>query len=98
MDTSKIDIDARFTDGELFGMFNVECAPSWAGPNCLRLPLLKVKVKKVKKVKASKRMQKTPCDKIKDGVTTHQPGKARVDDLVAFYAANAAAEISPFEV
>jgi hypothetical protein len=95
MNTNELAIDKRFTDGELFGMFNVECAPTWAGPNCLRMPLLKVKVRKVK---ASKRMQKMPCDKIKDGVTTHQPGKARVDDLVAFYNTFGDAEISPFEV
>ena len=95
MNTNELAIDKRFTDGELFGMFNFECSPSWTGPNCLRIPLLKVRVRKAKQ---SKRLQKMPCDKIKDGVTTHQPGKARVDDLVAFYAANAEAEISPFEV
>ena len=95
MNTNELEIDKRFTDGELFGMFNVECAPSWTGPNCLRIPLLKVRVRKAKQ---SKRLQKMPCDKIKDGVTTHQPGKARVDDLVAFYAANAVNEVSPFEV
>ena len=95
MNTNELAIDKRFTDGELFGMFNFECSPSWTGPNCLRIPLLKVRVRKAKQ---SKRLQKMPCDKIKDGVTTHQPGKARVDDLVAFYAANAVNEVSPFEV
>ena len=95
MNTNELAIDKRFSDAELFGMFNVECAKSWASPNCLKVPLLKVKVRKAK---ASKRLQKMPCDKIKDGVTTHQPGKARVDDLIAFYNTFGDAELSPFEV
>ena len=95
MNTNELAIDKRFTDGELFGMFNVECSPSWTGPNCLRIPLLKVKVRKVK---ASKRMQKMPCDKIKDGITKELPGKSRVADLVKFYATFGDAEVSPFEV
>ena len=95
MNTNELAIDKRFTDGELFGMFNVECANSWASPNCLKVPLLKVKVRKAK---ASKRLQKMPCDKIKDGVTTHQPGKDRVDDLVAYYNNPMNAGLSAFEV
>jgi hypothetical protein len=37
-------------------------------------------------------------DHIKDGVTTQEPGSGRVDDLVAFYAANAEHEVSPFDI
>jgi hypothetical protein len=86
--------EAMFTEAELFGMFNVECATAWTSPNSLSVPLLKVKVRKVK---ASKRVKHT-CDKIKAGITTANPGKGRVADLVKFYAAFGEAEVSPFEV
>ncbi len=82
------------SEAELFGLFNVECATSWSSPNSLSVPLLKVKVRKVKQ---SKRVKHT-CDKIKAGITTANPGKGRVADLVAFYAANEGNEVSAFEV
>jgi hypothetical protein len=85
--------EAMFTEAEMFSMFNVECATSWSSPNSLTKPLLKVKVRKPK---ANKRVKHT-CDKIKAGITTANPGKGRVEDLVAFYAANAEGEVSAFE-
>ena len=94
MNSNAIDHDARFSPAELFGMFNVECADNWSSPNCLSIPLLKVKVKKVK---ASKRMKHT-CDHIKEGITDAAPGKSRVADLVKFYATYGDYEVSPFEV
>ncbi len=81
------------SEAELFGLFNVECATSWSSPNSLNVPLLKVKVRKVK---VSKRVKHT-CDKIKDGITQEAPGRSRVDDLARFYDANSAAEASAFE-
>jgi hypothetical protein len=89
-----IEHEARFTEAELFSMFNVECNSAWASPNSLTMPLLKVKVKKVKQ---SKRMKHT-CDKIKAGITLENPGKARVADLVAYYNNPLNAGVSPFEV
>ena len=85
--------ETMFTEAQLFSMFNVECATSWASPNSLNVPLWKVKVRKPK---ADKRIKHT-CDKIKGGITTANPGKGRVEDLVAFYAANGDKEVSAFE-
>lgn len=92
--TSKGNEMTNFTDAELFSMFNVECATSWTSPNCLNVPLLKVRVRKPK---VSKRVKHT-CDKIRDGITTANPGKGRVADLVRFYATHGVNEESPFEV
>lgn len=98
----------RFTSVELGTMFNVDCDPNckvrsglrvrwnddpYATNDC-RVPLLVVRKAK----KASKRV-KHYCDSIKPGITEHEPGtKARVADLVKFYAANAVNEESAFEV
>jgi hypothetical protein len=49
-----------------------------------------------RKVKKSKRSRPHWADSIKEEVTTSLPGSGRVDDLAAFYDANAASEVSPF--
>jgi hypothetical protein len=86
--------ETMFTEAELFGMFNVECADNWASPNSLSVPLLKVKVRKPK---ANKRVKHT-CDKIKAGITTANPGKGRVADLARFYAASGGRGVSALGV
>lgn len=94
MNTKSVSIDSRFSDGELFGLFNVECANSWTSPNCLSVPLLKVRSRKVK---PSSRVRHT-CDHIKPDITDENPGKSRVNDLVKFYNNPLNAGVSPFEV
>ena len=94
MNSNAIDHDSRFSSAELFSMFNVECADNWTSPNCLSIPLIKVRVRKAK---PSKRMKHT-CDRIKEGITDADPGKSRVEDLVKFYATYGDYEVSPFEV
>ena len=97
----------RFSDFELFAMFNVDCDTECKTRNTLRVRYIeapyafndtKVPLLVNRKRKVSKRV-KHYCDEIKSGVTTHGPGtKGRVADMVRFYAANAASEVSVFEV
>ena len=50
--------------------------------------------------RAAKRGKLIPTipDSILSGITEHKPGKARIDDLAKFYAANSDSETSPFTV
>lgn len=81
----------ELNDAQLFAMFNVDCAPT--SLLSLNVPLLKVRVRKPK---ADKRVKHT-CDKVREGVTSANPGKGRVADLAAFYALHGEDEISAFE-
>jgi hypothetical protein len=106
--TMKIMHEERFTDVQMATMFNVDLAPTckvrgklrvrwieapYAFNDC-KMPLLVVRKSK----KSTKRVRHFD-DTIKSGVTIHEPGsKGRVADMVKFYAANAANEVSAFEV
>ena len=108
MNTNAIQLEDRFSDFELVQMFNVECAPhvGWERSsrkkyddtsayafNDVKVPLLVTRKRKI-----SKRV-KHYNDAIKAGVTRHEPGtKGRVADLIAFYAVNAAGEVSAFDI
>lgn len=106
MRSEKIKLEERFTTFELAEMFNVDCDPNCADRKTLRVRYLdepyafndtKVPLLVRRKRKATKRV-KHYDDRIKAGVTEYEPGtKGRYADLVAFYAANADKEISPFE-
>jgi hypothetical protein len=99
-------LNNRFSDLELFRMFNVDCNPTCDGRkvrtktvdapyvfNDIKVPLLVSR-----KRKASKRVRHYD-DQIKAGVTNSEPGtKARVADLAKFYAANMESETSAFNV
>ena len=97
----KIRHESRFTDVELFAMFNVELNSSRQGRRGaiqtaigdIQTPLLVWK-----KVKLPKRFNTAIGDNVKAGVTIHPPGsKERVADLAAFYQDNAGDELSAFE-
>lgn len=82
-----------FTDSELFSMFNVDCDPNRSVWNDVcKVPLWKVRVRKVK---PSKRVVHT-FDRIKPNITTEQPGKSRVADLICFYQNPLNVGVSPF--
>ena len=88
MNNQAITLDTRFSEIELFRMFNVECETVEGKPvdSCkVNKPLWKVR-----KVKASKRAKAnvTNGDFIRDGITCHAAGsKERVADMIRFYAA-----------
>lgn len=106
MDTTKINLDERFTTFELFDMFNVDCAPDCQDRSKFRVRYFeapyafndtKVPLLIRRKRKVSKRVRPFN-DGLKDGVSKHEPGtKGRHADLVAFYAAHAEDEVSPFK-
>ena len=106
MDTTKIKLEERFTTFELFDMFQIDCDPSCMTRKTLRVRYIdapyafndtKVPMLIRRKRKVNKRFTKFNDD-LKEGVSEYEPGtKGRHADLVAFYAANREAEISPFE-
>ena len=89
MNTQAIALADRFSDIELFQMFNVECEVVGHKPGAYALDSDKVNrpLWKIRKVKATKRTKKHVGDMIRDGITCHAPGsKDRVKDMAAFYA------------
>ena len=107
MRSDKIKLTERFTMFELAEMFNVDCDPACKDRKTLRVRYIdepyalndtKVPLLVRRKRRLTKRVRPMFDDRIKPGVTEHEPGtKGRHADLIAFYAANAEAEISPFE-
>lgn len=107
MNTNAIKLEERFSAFELAEMFNVDCDPNCKTRNTLRVRYIdepyalndcKVPLLVRRKRTASKRVRPMFADDLKAGVSEYEPGtKGRVADLIKFYAANAAAEISPFE-
>lgn len=106
MKTNAIKLEERFTAFEMAEMFNVDCDPSCTNRKTLRVRYLdepyafndcKVPLLVRRKRKVSKRVRPMFADDLKVGVSTFEPGtKGRVADLIKFYAANAAAEVSAF--
>ena len=101
----KIKLEDRFTEQQLWDMFNVECDKKTERSNTyaidepfcfndVKVPLWHVRSKRSK---VSKRV-KHRDDRVKQGITIHPPGKQRVEDLVRFYASHSDAEESAFEV
>ena len=96
----------RFTDLELFAMFNVDCNPKGdSRVKYLELPYvfndIRVPLWRTKRIVISKRFKSTrTCDDtIKEGITHHKPGsKGRVADLAKFYAQHTEAEESAFTI
>jgi hypothetical protein len=107
MDTTKIALTERFTAFELSQMFNIDCNPDCDYRQGLRVRYIdepyafndcKVPLLINRKRKLSKRVRPMFDDNLKAGISEYEPGtKGRLADLVAFYADNAEAEISPFE-
>lgn len=108
MNNNKIKLTERFTMFELADMFNVDCDPNCQNRRKLRaryieapyalndcnMPLL---VRRKRKL--SKRVRPMFDDNLKAGISEYEPGtKGRHADLVAWYAANAVNEESPFEI
>lgn len=104
----KITHEERFSEMELFRMFNIECNPNIDAKetrvryeelpyvfNDIKVPLLRYR--KAKKVKGEKR-HRPLTDKIKPGITDELPGSSRVADLVKFYATASEREESAFEI
>ena len=106
MDSSKIKLEERFTTFELFDMFQLDCNAECMDRKTLRVRYIdapyalndtKVPLLIHRKRKVSKRVRPFN-NNLKAGVSEYEPGtKGRHADLVAFYAANREAEISPFE-
>lgn len=101
----KVKLEDRFSDFELFEMFNVECDPNADQQktrvryieepyvfNDVKVPLL---VRRKRKV--SKRVRHYN-DTIRAGVTSQPPGKGRVADLAKYYQDPTNEGVSPFEV
>ena len=107
MDTTKIALTERFTAFELSQMFQIDCDPACMDRKTFRVRYIdepyafndtKVPLLINRKRKLSKRVRPMFDDCLKAGISEYEPGTAgRHADLVAFYAANAEAEISPFE-
>ena len=97
MKSNKINLDERFTDLELFRMFNVECdeeidARKTRVPyiekeyvfNDIKAPLLKLH--KRQNLSRGELQAVQSCDFIRDGITNTPAGSKRVADLAAYYA------------
>lgn len=107
MDTTKIKLTERFTMFEIAEMFNIDCDPQCMDRKSLRVRYIdepyafndtKVPLLVRHKRKLTKRVRPMFADNLKAGISEYEPGtKGRYNDLVAFYAANREAEISPFE-
>jgi len=95
MNTNAIKLEDRFSDFELFQMFQVECNPDAEQKetrvgyveapyhfNDVKVPLLKNKKRKL-----SKRIVHFE-DHVKSGITREPAGKSRVADLARFYQDN----------
>lgn len=91
----KVTLEERFTDFELFQMFNVECNPQ-AEQKATRVKHdkeqyafndIKMPLWKNKKRKLTKRV-KHHNDYVKEGITSEPAGKSRVADLARFYQNN----------
>ena len=90
-------------DMEIWRMFNVDCPPTEGGKQArnyqvgameqVAIPLWRFRQAPRRKG----RTQTGGTDHIRKGVTKHPPGKNRVEDLAAFYAANLDQKASPFE-
>ena len=101
----KIKLEDRFTEKQLWQLFNVECDASTRRTNIhsvdepycfndVKVPLWHVRNKHSK---VSKRV-KHRDDRVKQGVTVHPPGKQRVEDLVRFYSERSQFEESAFDI
>ena len=107
MNTNAIALENRFSDFELFSMFNVDCDAECKTRNTLRVRYIeapyvfndcKVPLLVSRKRKPTKRV-KHYCDEIKSGITRCEPGtKGRVADLAKWYSAHAESEESAFKV
>lgn len=97
-------LQGRFSDMELFAMFQVDVAPhiEWdkasrrsddGGFNDVKVPLWGFRKRALKR---GERKTLQEHDHLKEGVSTRPPGSSRVEDLAAFYAANGGNEESPF--
>ncbi len=109
MNTNAIAIDDRFTEMELFDLFNVEIAPDIdAKHGEKRRPIeeryyfddVKVRLWKTTKRRLPRGERKSlqTKDNLRRGISDHAPGsRGRLDDLQKYYSGlSAEAEISPF--
>ena len=105
----KINHEDRFSEMEMFGMFNVECLPGGERKDSSRQADVEEKycfndvlVPLWKETKRElTRGEKAACqheDNIKPGISLEKPGSKRVADLAKFYAENANEEKSAFFV
>ena len=100
--TNDIALADRFSDYELFGMFNVECSFHGSRPGGEPVETDAVAVPLWKKTRRSvPKRHKQPgleFDKVRENVTNHAPGTAgRLDDLRKFYS-DATDERSAFAI
>jgi len=104
----KITHEDRFTEFELFQMFNVDCDPN-IDPSEVRTPYVDGKYefndchcpmwRNVKReLPRGEKNAVQDEDNIKPGISQHKPGSQRVADLAKFYAENANEEKSAFFV
>jgi len=104
MKTNAIKLEERFSDFEISQMFNVDCEPDCRNRGKMRVRYIeaqyalndtKVPLLVNRKRKVSKRV-KHYNDTIKPGITTREPGKGRVADLIRYYQNPANEGVSPF--
>ena len=104
----KITHEERFSEMEMFGMFNVDCNPdadqketrgrwdeSEYATNDTKVPLWKFTKRNLSRGEKNALQGE---DNIKPGISQEKPGSKRVADLARFYAENTEKEVSPFFV
>ena len=110
MNTNAITHEDRFTEMEMFSLFNVECLPGGERKDGSRLStdnepyvfndiLVPLWTKTKRELSRGEAAAVQSEDNIKPGISNNAVGsKARVADLAAFYAENGEAEKSAFYV
>ena len=105
----KIAHEDRFSEMELFSMFNIECLPGGERKDsskqtdveekyCFNDVLVPLWKETKRELPRGEKKAVQDEDNIKPGISQHKPGSQRVADLAKFYAENAEKEESAFFV